>query len=114
MLAVGLAAPCLAQVTAEQLAAAEIRTEKVGDNLYVLFGLGGNIAVSVGTDGVLAVDTQFPELVPRYLAAIRELGGRKTSTSRSTRTGTTTTPTATSCSGRRARGSSRTRIRARC
>jgi glyoxylase-like metal-dependent hydrolase (beta-lactamase superfamily II) len=67
--------PCLAQVTAEQLAAAEIRTEKVGDNLYVLFGLGGNIAVSVGADGVLAVDTEFPELVPRYLAAIRAVGG---------------------------------------
>src|SRR6185436_7171106 len=81
MFAIGLAAgvftsgPCLAQVTAEQLTAAEIRTEKVGDNLYVLFGLGGNIAVSVGTDGVLAVDTEFPELVPRYLAAIREVGG---------------------------------------
>src|SRR5687768_4021400 len=68
--------PCLAQVTAEQLATAEVRTEKVGDNLYVLFGLGGNIAVSVGTDGVLVVDTQFPELVPRYLAAIRGLGGQ--------------------------------------
>jgi glyoxylase-like metal-dependent hydrolase (beta-lactamase superfamily II) len=68
--------PCLAQVTAEQLAAAEIRTEKVGENLYVLFGLGGNIAVSVGTDGVLAVDTQFPELVPRYLSAIRAVGGQ--------------------------------------
>jgi cyclase len=82
VLAIGLVAaafgvtPCLAQVTAEQLAAAEIRTEKVGENLYVLFGLGGNIAVSVGTDGVLAVDTQFPELVPRYLAAIRDVGGQ--------------------------------------
>ena len=81
MLAIGLAAgffvggPCLAQVTAEQLAAAEIRTQKVGDNLYVLFGLGGNILVSVGRDGTLAVDTEFPELVPRYLAAIREVGG---------------------------------------
>jgi len=83
MLAIGLAAgffvggPCLAQVTAEQLAAAEIRTQKVGDNLYVLFGLGGNILVSVGRDGTLAVDTEFPELVPRYLAAIREVGGGK-------------------------------------
>jgi glyoxylase-like metal-dependent hydrolase (beta-lactamase superfamily II) len=75
VLAALLAPPAFAQVTAEQLAAAEIRTEKVGDNLYVLFGLGGNIAVSVGTDGVLAVDTQFPELVPRYLAAIRAVGG---------------------------------------
>jgi glyoxylase-like metal-dependent hydrolase (beta-lactamase superfamily II) len=31
----------------------------------------------VGEQGVLAVDTQFPELVPRYLAAIREVGGRE-------------------------------------
>ena len=76
ILALAVGMPCFAQVTAEQLAAAEIRTEKVGDHLYVLFGLGGNIAVSVGAQGVLAVDTQFPELVPRYLAAIRELGGR--------------------------------------
>lgn len=76
ILAAMLCWPALAQVTAEQLAAAEIRTEKVGDNLYVLFGLGGNIAVSVGAQGVLIVDAQFPELVPRYLAAIRELGGR--------------------------------------
>jgi cyclase len=79
-LAVGFAAaggalPSMAQVTAEQLAAAEIRTETLGDNFYVLFGLGGNIAVSIGSDGVLAVDTQFPELVPRYLAAIRAVGG---------------------------------------
>ena len=35
---------------------AEIRTEKIADGLYVLFGLGGNIAVSVGTDGVHCVD----------------------------------------------------------
>jgi cyclase len=75
ILATVLGSPALAQVTPEQLAAAEIRTEKVGDNLYVLFGLGGNIAVSVGTDGVLIVDAQFPELVPRYLAAIRAVGG---------------------------------------
>jgi glyoxylase-like metal-dependent hydrolase (beta-lactamase superfamily II) len=68
---------CLAQVTAEQLAATEIRTERVGDNLYVLFGLGGNIAVSIGSQGVLIVDNQFPELVPKYSAAIRELGGAK-------------------------------------
>jgi glyoxylase-like metal-dependent hydrolase (beta-lactamase superfamily II) len=69
------AAPCLAQVTAEQLAATEIRTEQVGEGLFVLFGLGGNIAASIGDQGVLIVDTQFPELVPKYRAAIAELGG---------------------------------------
>ncbi len=70
-----ISVPGLAQVTAEQLAATEIRTEQVGDNLFVLFGLGGNIGASVGDQGVLIVDTQFPELVPKYRAALAELGG---------------------------------------
>ncbi|MEM9623846.1 MAG: MBL fold metallo-hydrolase [Pseudomonadota bacterium] len=54
---------------------AEIRTEKVTDGLYVLFGIGGNIGVSVGDQGVLIVDDQFPELMPKIHAAIREIGG---------------------------------------
>jgi glyoxylase-like metal-dependent hydrolase (beta-lactamase superfamily II) len=55
----------------------EIRTETVGDDLYVLFGLGGNIAVSVGNDGVLIVDDQFPQLIPQIESAIGKLGGKK-------------------------------------
>ena len=43
---------------------AEIRTEKLADGFHVLFGLGGNIAVSVGEDGTLIVDDQFPQLMP--------------------------------------------------
>jgi cyclase len=54
-----------------------IRTEKVGEGLFVLFGVGGNIAVSVGEDGVLIVDDQFPELMPKIKAAIASLGGKK-------------------------------------
>ena len=57
------------------LANAEIRTEKVGEGLYVLFGVGGNIAASIGADGVLVVDDQFPEMIPRVRAAIEALGG---------------------------------------
>lgn len=53
----------------------EIETQKVGENLYVLFGIGGNIGVSVGPDGVLIVDDQFPEMIPKVNAAIEELGG---------------------------------------
>lgn len=53
----------------------EIRTEKVTDNLYVLFGIGGNIGVSVGPQGVLLVDDQFPQMVPKIGDAIREIGG---------------------------------------
>ena len=70
-----IAIPCHAQVTAEQLAATEIRSEQLGEGLWVLFGLGGNIGVSIGEQGVLIVDTQFPELVPKYRAAIEALGG---------------------------------------
>ena len=54
---------------------AEIETQQVGDGLYVLFGLGGNIAVSIGADGVLIVDDQFPEMIPKVNAAIEALGG---------------------------------------
>ena len=55
--------------------AVEITTEEVGDGLHVLFGAGGNIAVSVGEQGVLIVDDMFPELMPKIRAAIAELGG---------------------------------------
>ena len=57
------------------LDAMEIRTEQVGENLYVLFGAGGNIGASVGPDGVLIVDDQFPEMIPKVNTAIAELGG---------------------------------------
>lgn len=57
------------------VATAEIQTEKIAEGLYVLFGLGGNIAVSVGKDGTLIVDDQLPELADRIKAAIAELGG---------------------------------------
>jgi glyoxylase-like metal-dependent hydrolase (beta-lactamase superfamily II) len=72
------ALPSAAQLTGEQLATMEIKTQKVGEGLYVMFGNGGNIVVSVGADGVLIVDDgQFPQLVPRNLEAIRELGGHR-------------------------------------
>jgi len=57
------------------LATAEIKTEKVAEGLYVLFGIGGNIAVSIGENGTLIVDDQFPELMPRIEAAIAKVGG---------------------------------------
>ena len=55
--------------------ATPITTEKVGDGLYVLFGVGGNIAASVGDQGVLIVDNMFPEMIPKVDAAIKEVGG---------------------------------------
>ena len=56
---------------------AQIKIQQVSDRVSVLFGLGGNIAVSVGSQGVLIVDDQFPELMPRIKDAIEQLGGGK-------------------------------------
>ena len=53
----------------------EITVQSINDNFHVLFGLGGNIAVSVGDDGVLIVDDQFPQLMPKIKTAIKNLGG---------------------------------------
>lgn len=55
----------------------EITVEKVTDDLYVLFGVGGNIGVSVGSDGVFIVDDQFPQVMPKIKDAIVGLGGKQ-------------------------------------
>ncbi len=52
-----------------------IEVETVADGLHVFFGIGGNIAVSIGESGVLVVDDQFPEMIPKVNEAIEELGG---------------------------------------
>ena len=55
---------------------AKITTEKISENIHVLFGYGGNILVSTGEDGVLLVDDQFPQLKYKIMSSIRKLGGR--------------------------------------
>jgi len=65
----------LAQAFGWDFEATEITTEKVADNFYVLFGVGGNIALSVGDDGVFIVDDQFPIMMPKIIEAISEVGG---------------------------------------
>ena len=51
----------------------EIVTHHVSGNVHMLVGSGGNMAVSVGEDGVLLVDNQFAPLTDRIVAAIRTL-----------------------------------------
>ena len=55
---------------------AEITIEKISDKVHVLFGLGGNILVSTGEDGVLLVADQMPELKYKILRSLRKIGGR--------------------------------------
>ena len=59
------------------LETAEVTTKKVNENLFLLYGLGGNIAVSKGNDGVLIVDSQIPIIFPKIMKAIKKLSDDK-------------------------------------
>jgi glyoxylase-like metal-dependent hydrolase (beta-lactamase superfamily II) len=50
--------------------AVEIRTIPAAPGVYMMVGRGGNLAVSVGADGVFLVDDQFAPLTPKIRAAI--------------------------------------------
>jgi cyclase len=51
----------------------QIKTTKVSGNIYMLEGQGGNIAASVGEDGIVIVDDQFAPLAEKIQAALKEL-----------------------------------------
>ena len=52
----------------------QIKTTKVSGNIYMLEGQGGNIAASVGEDGIVIVDDQFAPLAEKIQAALKNLG----------------------------------------
>jgi glyoxylase-like metal-dependent hydrolase (beta-lactamase superfamily II) len=60
---------CLATIASAQ----EIQTTPVQGNVYLITGAGGNIAVQIGDQGVLVVDTGLAGTSERVLAAIRKL-----------------------------------------
>src|SRR5260370_385324 len=50
-----------------------MKVTKVSGNIYMLEGQGGNIAASVGEDGIVIVDDQFAPLAEKIQAALKEL-----------------------------------------
>jgi cyclase len=58
----------------DRFAKVEIRTEQVSENIYVLFGAGGNIGVLNGPDGILMIDDQYAPLAEKIRAALGKLG----------------------------------------
>ena len=51
-----------------------LRSEKLAEGLYVLFGNGGNMALSIGADATFLVDDQFAPMTPAIQKAVEELG----------------------------------------
>jgi cyclase len=63
-----------AVVSAQQdFSKVEIKTTKLGANLYQLEGQGGHIGVLAGPDGVFMVDSQFAPLTEKIVAAIKAI-----------------------------------------
>ncbi|MBQ4847843.1 MBL fold metallo-hydrolase [Pseudoalteromonas sp. MMG005] len=54
--------------------AVNFKTHKVTENIYVLFGQGGNIAIHLGEDGIYIVDDQFAKLskqIKKQISALK-------------------------------------------
>jgi glyoxylase-like metal-dependent hydrolase (beta-lactamase superfamily II) len=69
--AIWLAGPAGAQE--RDFSKVEIKTTDLGHNTWRLEGLGGNITIAVGSDGIIMVDGQFAPLHDKILAAIRAI-----------------------------------------
>ena len=54
----------------------EVHVVPVQGNVYMLVGAGGNIAVQIGDEGVLVVDTGTAPMSEKVLAAIRKLSDK--------------------------------------
>ena len=52
----------------------EIKVTKVSGNIYMLVGAGGNIAASVGEDGIVLIDDQYAPLAEKIQAALKNIG----------------------------------------
>jgi glyoxylase-like metal-dependent hydrolase (beta-lactamase superfamily II) len=54
----------------------QIKTNKIGGNLYTLDGSGGTIGVLAGPDGVFMVDSQFAPLSDKIMAAVKQISDK--------------------------------------
>lgn len=68
---------CGALALAAQAQPPSIETMHVQGNVYMLVGAGANVAVQIGDDGVLVVDSGVAAARERVLAAIRQLAPDK-------------------------------------
>src|SRR3989475_11083046 len=73
----GVALICSSAARAQQqqdFSKVQIKVSKVSGNIYMLEGQGGNIAASVGEDGIVIVDDQFAPLAEKIQVSLKSLG----------------------------------------
>jgi cyclase len=71
LLAALLSSGALAQQ--RDMSKVQIKATHVAGSVWMLQGAGGNIAVSVGDDGIVMVDDEFAPLVPKIKAALAKI-----------------------------------------
>jgi glyoxylase-like metal-dependent hydrolase (beta-lactamase superfamily II) len=73
MIGIALLPGCAAGAQQPDFSKVEIKATKVSGNIYMLEGEGGNIAASVGEDGIVIVDDQFAPLADKIQTALKNL-----------------------------------------
>jgi glyoxylase-like metal-dependent hydrolase (beta-lactamase superfamily II) len=70
------AAPLAAGQGDESFSKVQIKVKPISGSVYMLQGEGGNIAASVGDDGIAIVDDQFAPLAEKIRAALKDITGK--------------------------------------
>jgi cyclase len=72
-IAAALFIPLATRAQEQDFSKVQIKVTKVSGNIYMLEGAGGNIAASVGEDGIVLVDDEFAPLAEKIAAALKNL-----------------------------------------
>src|SRR4051794_26260261 len=76
LLLTSILAAHLSTAYAQDITNTQIKTTKIAGSVYLLEGSGGNIAASVGEDGIVLVDDQYAPLAERIRAALKGLADK--------------------------------------
>jgi glyoxylase-like metal-dependent hydrolase (beta-lactamase superfamily II) len=71
---VAMLSVALASAQNQDFSKVQIKVTKISGNVYMLQGSGGNIAASVGEDGIVIVDDQHAPLAEKIAAALKGIG----------------------------------------
>lgn len=63
-----------AQAQEEDFSKVQVKVTPVAGSIYMLEGAGGNIAASVGEDGIVLVDDEYAPLAEKIAAALKGIG----------------------------------------
>jgi glyoxylase-like metal-dependent hydrolase (beta-lactamase superfamily II) len=64
---------CISSYAQRDWSSIQITSEKLSDNIYVLFGSGGNIGLAIGEENAYLIDDQFSPLSEKILTHVKTL-----------------------------------------